>query len=93
MVCVCVRTKDIYIICYLLLFTSLYTLSLFHIPTFQVKLLHIPQALTRGVDVFMLDLDVGFLASPQYMVKVFEETPIVDIFIQVLFIIVLLLCA
>lgn len=36
----------------------------------------------------MLDLDVGFLASPQYMVKVFEETPIVDIFIQVLFTIV-----
>ena len=54
------------------------------IYSIQVKLLHIPQALTRGVDVFMLDLDVGFLASPQYMVKVFEETPIVDIFIQVL---------
>lgn len=65
-----------------------YTFFYFHIPTFQVKLLHIPQALTRGVDVFMLDLDVGFLASPQYMVKVFEETPIVDIFIQVLFTIV-----
>lgn len=35
------------------------------------------------VDVFMLDLDVGFLESPRHMVKAFVETPIVDIFVQV----------
>jgi hypothetical protein len=49
----------------------------------QVKLLHVPKALSRGVDVFMLDLDVGFLESPQHMVQAFIETPIVDIFVQV----------
>jgi len=31
----------------------------------EVKLLHIPRALQRGVDIFMLDLDVGFLANPK----------------------------
>jgi hypothetical protein len=35
------------------------------------------------VDVFMLDLDVGFLESPKHMVQAFVETPIVDIFVQV----------
>ena len=31
----------------------------------EVKLKHVAAALTKGVDVFMLDLDVGFLASPK----------------------------
>ena len=31
----------------------------------EVKLLHVGKALAKGVDVFMLDLDVGFLASPK----------------------------
>eukprot|EP01034_Spumella_vulgaris_P027166 gene27166-33849_t len=47
-----------------------------------VKLLHVPKALTRGVDVFMLDLDVGFLEDPVHMVEAFRETPIVDIMVQ-----------
>mmetsp|Transcript_32033 Transcript_32033/g.46173 ORF Transcript_32033/g.46173 Transcript_32033/m.46173 type:complete len:730 (+) Transcript_32033:13-2202(+) len=47
-----------------------------------LKLQHIPKALLHGVDVFMLDLDVGFLADPAYMLKVYRETPIVDIFVQ-----------
>jgi len=47
-----------------------------------LKLQHIPKALIHGVDVFMLDLDVGFLANPAYMLKVYRETPIVDIFVQ-----------
>ena len=29
----------------------------------EIKLLRVPRALVRGVDVFMLDLDVGFLVS------------------------------
>ena len=32
-----------------------------------VKLLHIPRALERGVDIFLLDLDVGFLADPRFV--------------------------
>jgi hypothetical protein len=47
-----------------------------------VKLLHVPKALERGVDVFMLDLDVGFLEDPKHMVTAFRETPIVDIMVQ-----------
>ena len=31
-----------------------------------VKLLHIPRAIARGVDIFMLDLDVGFLENPRW---------------------------
>jgi len=31
----------------------------------EVKLKHVGKALAKGVDVFMLDLDVGFLASPK----------------------------
>eukprot|EP01035_Chromulina_nebulosa_P041209 gene41209-55735_t len=31
-----------------------------------LKLRHIPKALSLGANVFMLDLDVGFLTSPQY---------------------------
>lgn len=49
----------------------------------QVKLLHIPRVLGRGVDVFLLDLDVGFLESPAHMVEAFYGTPIVDIMVQV----------
>jgi len=49
----------------------------------QVKLLHIPRVLSRGVDVFLLDLDVGFLESPAHMVEAFYGTPIVDIMVQV----------
>lgn len=48
----------------------------------SVKLLHIPKAMAKGVSVFMLDLDVGFLADPMQMVNAFMETPKVDIFVQ-----------
>lgn len=47
-----------------------------------LKLAHIPKALLQGVDVFMLDLDVGFLADPSLMLKVYRATPQVDIFVQ-----------
>jgi len=47
-----------------------------------VKLLHIPKALEKGVDVFMLDLDVGFLGDPKHMLRAFVETPTIDIFVQ-----------
>jgi hypothetical protein len=49
-----------------------------------LKLRHLPKALEIGVDVFMLDLDVGFLASPVPLIDVFND-PInakVDIFVQ-----------
>jgi len=48
----------------------------------EVKLYHVPKALSLGVDVFMLDLDVGFLGDPMHMVRAFHETPLVDIFVQ-----------
>jgi hypothetical protein len=47
-----------------------------------LKLAHIPKVLDRGVDLFMLDLDVGFLNDPRHMTKVFYETPTIDIFVQ-----------
>ena len=49
----------------------------------KVKLFHVPKALNLGVDVFMLDLDVGFLGDPSIMLKAFYATPIVDIMVQV----------
>lgn len=48
----------------------------------EVKLFHVPKALEKGVDVFMLDLDVGFLFDPMVMVKAFVATPNVDVFVQ-----------
>jgi hypothetical protein len=48
----------------------------------KVKLYHVPKALEKGVDVFMLDLDVGFLSDPAVMVRAFVETPIVDVMVQ-----------
>jgi hypothetical protein len=48
----------------------------------ELKLHHIPNALLKGVDVFMLDLDVGFLDNPMHMVNAFYETPKIDIFVQ-----------
>lgn len=47
-----------------------------------LKLHHVPKALASGVDVFMLDLDVGFLNSPRHMTEVFYETPTIDVFVQ-----------
>ena len=47
-----------------------------------LKLLHIPKVLALGVDLFMLDLDVGFLNDPRHMTRVFYETPSIDIFVQ-----------
>jgi hypothetical protein len=47
-----------------------------------LKLQVIPRALALGADVFMLDLDVGFLASPRPLLEVYLATPMVDIFVQ-----------
>ena len=33
-------------------------------------------------DVFMLDLDVGFLTNPNTLLQVYRESPLVDIFVQ-----------
>jgi hypothetical protein len=48
----------------------------------EVKLYHVPKALEKGVDVFMLDLDVGFLNDPMSMVRAFYATPKIDIMVQ-----------
>ena len=37
---------------------------------------------STGVDVFMLDLDVGFLASPKDVIRLFYDTPRIDIFVE-----------
>ena len=47
-----------------------------------LKLQHIPKALALGANVFMLDLDVGFLASPRHLLEAYEHLPMVDIFVQ-----------
>jgi hypothetical protein len=47
-----------------------------------IKLYHIPKSLAAGVDVFMLDLDVGFLQSPRHMLLPYAETPTIDVFVQ-----------
>lgn len=49
----------------------------------MLKLKLIPQALLLGVDVFMLDLDVGFLADPANILQAYRATPVVDILVQV----------
>ncbi len=48
----------------------------------ELKLFHIPQALLKGVNTFMLDLDVGFLNDPRHMIQPFFEVPTIDIFVQ-----------
>ena len=37
----------------------------------HLKLLHLPRALRRGVDLLMLDLDVGFLDDPMKLIRQF----------------------
>lgn len=39
----------------------------------------------------MLDLDVGFLADPRGIVKTFNESPDIDIFVQVISFIIYIL--
>lgn len=46
----------------------------------ELKLLHIPKALKRGVDIIMIDLDVGFLTSPMNLINKIESD--VDIYVQ-----------
>ena len=38
--------------------------------------------MAKGVDVFMLDLDVGFLGNPSHVIQLFYETPKIDIFVE-----------
>jgi hypothetical protein len=40
----------------------------------NLKLLHLPQALSKGVDMLMLDLDVGFLDNPMKLVEGFFKS-------------------
>lgn len=50
----------------------------------NLKLYHLPKALALGVDLFILDLDVGFINNPMDMIRSVTETrPDVDIFVQV----------
>ena len=37
----------------------------------NLKLLHLPKVLRKGVDLLMLDLDVGFLADPMKLIRQF----------------------
>ena len=46
-----------------------------------LKLYHVPFALKRGVDVFMVDLDVGFLDSPIKLINRFMKSK-TDAFVQ-----------
>lgn len=46
-----------------------------------LKLYHIPKALKRGVDVFTLDLDAGFLGNPLTLVRQLQQSK-KDIFVQ-----------
>ena len=64
-------------------------LNIFHIHIFKTHnivifhvIFHVMCTYVK-VDVFMLDLDVGFLADPKGIVKTFYETPDIDIFVQV----------
>ena len=50
----------------------------------NLKLFHLPKALALGVDLFILDLDVGFINNPMDMISAVTATrPDVDIFVQV----------
>lgn len=49
----------------------------------QLKLYTMPKALLRGVDIFMLDLDVGFLDDPMKLVsKFYQSDQQFDAFVQ-----------
>ena len=41
----------------------------------NLKLFHLPKALRKGVDLLMLDLDVGFLADPMKLIRQFYTDP------------------
>lgn len=47
----------------------------------ELKLYHIPKVLSRGVDVIMLDLDVGFLSDPRRLLE--GTRPRFDVYVQV----------
>jgi len=47
-----------------------------------LKLFHVPKALARGVDIFILDLDVGFLDNPMKLVDEMTSSPKIDVFVQ-----------
>jgi hypothetical protein len=47
-----------------------------------LKLFHVPKALKRGVDIFTVDLDVGFLDDPMMLVNYRVKYPRVDVFVQ-----------
>jgi hypothetical protein len=59
-----------------------YPSTMEHIAVLKLHVL--PKVLLKNVDVFLLDLDVGFLADPQYILQAYRHTPIVDIFVQVI---------
>lgn len=49
----------------------------------QLKMHTIPRALKAGVDIFMLDLDVGFLGDPMILVhKFYHSTEYLDAYVQ-----------
>ena len=47
----------------------------------HLKLFHIPKALAKGVDVFTLDLDVGFFANPLSLIRDYQASS-ADAFVQ-----------
>ena len=48
----------------------------------ELKLLHLPKALARGVNMIILDSDVGFLNNPMNLLNVMDKS--VDMYVQVM---------
>lgn len=48
----------------------------------ELKLKHLPKALQRGVDLMMLDLDVGFLSDPRQVLQRISKKKRTDMFVQ-----------
>jgi hypothetical protein len=48
----------------------------------ELKLLHLPKVLSKGVDLLMLDLDAAFTSSPLRLVEALNHFKKVDIFVQ-----------
>lgn len=50
----------------------------------ELKLFHMPKALSHGVDTFVVDLDVGFLTDPMILLSQYASHKHIDIFVQVI---------
>eukprot|EP01038_Epipyxis_sp_PR26KG_P005872 gene5872-8097_t len=48
----------------------------------ELKLYHIPKALRLGVDILMIDLDVGFLDNPLKLLDIINKSKGIDVLVQ-----------